>query len=205
MGKTKDEELVITTDVTDWLRQYRASGVTVTGEDDVVDLAAEGKSTGEIAKFAIVAQELGEAAGITQPPKILLLRGGMHDVRRIIERQEVTLRTNGHEVTVRAFMASRFGRPLVVEVEGELDAEVEAIPSHYLHVASDGRVPQAARDQLYGFVMGNVHNKLATLLATEGEEAMRGAARHFKGLVDEVVATLLDGGGEQPRERVKPR
>jgi hypothetical protein len=98
-------------DYTDWYEQVITEEDFVRGDEDVIKLLEEGKSTREISINVIVSREEGIVGNeFIRPNKLLLLSGAQRDILEKIKNEKETIEDeNGNKHTVRKFIAMKKG------------------------------------------------------------------------------------------------
>jgi hypothetical protein len=109
-------------DYTDWYEQVITEEDFVRGDEDVIKLLEEGKSTREISINVIVSREEGIVGNeFIRPNKLLLLSGAQRDILEKIKKEVETIENeNGDKHTVRKYIAMKKGTGKGNGLEDEL-------------------------------------------------------------------------------------
>jgi hypothetical protein len=97
--------LKVQIDITDW--QKDSQKALITSEPDILNQIEAGRSTGQVAKSAVVSREVGKAPkDIMKPNKLLFLSGAMVDIAQKVAGKKHKIQTESGKYGCRDYVGS---------------------------------------------------------------------------------------------------
>jgi hypothetical protein len=202
---TKNGEVIIEMDVTDWAEFQRQTGITPKDKADAMQMLSDGYDTAQVAKVVIVCQEMGETVELIIPEsKSVLLAGGMARIATMagMLRTTTTVGKAEKEIEHRALVPDHHGKPAFMESEEEEEKDdgggEEPIPIKWFPGDSE-EAGKSARQYLVSNVMGRIRNGLAVIAVSLGVEEMHEVAslvRQGTSSIEEDLQERWENGDE---------
>lgn len=207
---TKAEEVRI--DVRDWRDETLQDEALVTSRDDVLEMVAQGVTTGKIVKRAVISELLGVApTAVLRPHKLLFYSGAQLAVAQLARSTKRAVKVaNGKE-----YQAARFvGRvnhevlddqgkgtgvfQAVAQTAGQT-APAPSLPDTVSYADMDDSKQHAgilerAQNYLRGIVPGHIWDRLLAVYQCGGD--VQSEADKLKDAIDEMVVRITAGKEE---------
>ena len=183
----------------DWLDEYMQAEPDVSTEQKLID-ALKGATSAQVARWAIVARERGEAPeDLIKPNKLLLLGGTQADIasKYAAQKRRVQLE-NGKKIDIRAYVG-----PVAKEEDSEASTDSDADPAADFEAAADfedqddnlflvgalsAQGLERALYYLHHIVPGYVYGRLEIIAANRGD--VQAAAQELIGQIERMVERL---------------